>query len=93
MVRLKAGLAAVAKKARHEISQSLRVPAVQTKDCVRNQTFPALASVNKRSSMFVKILRSVRNNLHNNLSSKSVLDDSPLDVSRVNPSRDVLLLP
>lgn len=43
--------------------------------------------------MVPEILSSVKNNLHDIVFDQSVLDDSTFDVSRIIPSRDMLLLP
>lgn len=90
---MESGRAAAARKAKDEVSHLLRGVVRLMTSCVRKHIAHTRASVNVRSSMDLKILRSVEGEVQHIVCSQSVLGDGSLEVSRVLPSRDLLLLP
>lgn len=63
------------------------------KDCLRKHIAHAWAAVNKRDLMFLEILRSEEDKLHDNVSGQTVFSDAPLEIGRATSSRCVLMLP
>lgn len=84
--------AAAASKPEHEVSSFSRCLAPSMKDCEGKHIAYARASANERSSTVVETLLSVEGKVQDFVSGQFVLDDGALDISRVPPSRDVLLL-